>query len=255
MTPSIRNFVEPGRTSPVTRLTMISTKLVDNKPRWGFTSGHNSGNAAQRLRGFAASASDLRPSASPTALMSRSGWGSLPNVATHLTAFANGCLCKRARDTMLPLAHLPRSVIHYVGNTTTRLTSRRQDIEPLHHAHILMCKGVAMHDKASDGPGIEVDPKGDGPVPSLVDVWLPRGGKLTATQRRRARLSGLRNGARDKDGVMPLRCGERLAVYLGDQKMILMDVERMVAKRTINHRPLFVIARNHVVEQWFVWVE
>src|SRR5437763_262648 len=160
-----------------------------------------------------------------------------------------------ARSPVSPTQLTTRSMVHHIGLAVTGLARGGQDVQPLHHAQILMREGVAMHDKAPNRPWIEVDPKGDGPVPSLVDVWLPRRGKLTATQRRRARLGGLRNGARDKDGVMPLRCGERLAVYLGDQKMILKDVERMVAKGTINHRPLFVIARNHVVEQWFVWVE
>jgi hypothetical protein len=35
ITPSTRNFVEAGRARPATRLTAISTRLIDNRPRWG----------------------------------------------------------------------------------------------------------------------------------------------------------------------------------------------------------------------------
>src|SRR5215471_2952305 len=44
---------------------------------------------------------------------------------------------------------------------TARLTCRGQDVEPLHHADILVSEDVAMHDKAPGGNRIEVSPKGN----------------------------------------------------------------------------------------------
>src|SRR5439155_8053396 len=108
------------------------------------------------------------------------------------------------------------------------------------------------HDKAPDRPRIEIGPKCDRSVRNIIDVWLLRGKvriKYTAMPPwRRARTIRLRLRAGNKDGVMPLGPRERLVVDFDKQKMILMDVERMVGKRTIDHRPLFVISGNHVFE-------
>src|SRR5436190_7107209 len=134
------------------------------------------------------------------------------------------------------------SMIHCFGHAAAGLVFGREDVQPLHHAEILMGKGVTMHDKAPDGPRIEIGPKRDGSEGNiLIDVWHTP--------------IGLRHCARNKDRVMPLRRGESLVVDLGEQKMILMDVERMIGKGTIGHRPLFVIAGDHMTEQWSVWVE
>src|ERR1700730_17835068 len=49
ITPSIRNFVEPGSAKPAARLMTISTRLVASNPRRGRARTRNSGRAAQRL--------------------------------------------------------------------------------------------------------------------------------------------------------------------------------------------------------------
>ena len=111
-------------------------------------------------------------------------------------------------------------MVHYFA--TAGPTSSGQDVQPLHHAYILMIYDVAMHDKASGGPRIKINPKRYRSERRIfIDVWLIG---------RRQRTSGLRCCARDNDGVMPLRRIEFYVIYPGDQKMILMDVKRMIGK-------------------------
>ena len=102
-----------------------------------------------------------------------------------------------------------------------RLVGTGQDIDPLHHAEVLMSKDVAMHDKAPNCNRIEMDPKGNRPARSGIDIWLGR---------RRKRLAGLRGCTGHDDRIVPFGGHEGLAVYLGDQKVVLMDMERMIGK-------------------------
>src|SRR3954447_785979 len=139
------------------------------------------------------------------------------------------------------------SMVHYVGHATAGLTRAGQDVQPLHHADILMRQDMAMHHEASDGVRMKINPKGDGSERRiLVDVGLRGRGQ---------KISRLRCCTRNNDGVMPFRYRKRFIVYLSDQVVILMDVERMVRKRTIDHGPLFVIIGDHVGEQWLVGVK
>jgi hypothetical protein len=88
ITPSIRNFVEPGSAKPAARLMTISTRLVASNPRRGRAGTRNSGGAAQRLVGLAASAAGFPPPAGPNPLMMRSGCGSLPSDCKPVAQFA-----------------------------------------------------------------------------------------------------------------------------------------------------------------------
>src|SRR4051794_3093154 len=137
------------------------------------------------------------------------------------------------------------SMVHYVGHATAGLTRAGQDVQPLHHADILMRQDMAMHHEASDGVRIKMNPKGDGSeCRIIVDVGL-----------RWRKIIRLRCCTGNNDGVMPFRCSKRFIVYLSDQVVVLMDVERMVRPRTIDHCPLFVIIGDHVGEQWLVGVK
>jgi hypothetical protein len=89
-----------------------------------------------------------------------------------------------------------------VEYATAGLTFRGQDVEPLHHADILVSEDVAMHDKAPGRNRIEVSPKGN----------------------RSWRIIGSRNN----QSVMPFRLGNGDTVNLCHQNVILVDMERMV---------------------------
>src|ERR1700720_1918582 len=100
-----------------------------------------------------------------------------------------------------------------------------------------MIKGMAMRNKAAHCHRIEVRPKGNRSRRRIIDVHgLPY------------RLSRLWQGTRNIQGVVPFWLGQSDTVYLGDQHMILVDVERMVSKRAIEHRPFFVVTGHHVGE-------
>ena len=43
--------------------------------------------------------------------------------------------------------------------------------------------------------------------------------------------------------------GSGLAVDLGDQEVVLMNMERMVRERAVEDRPFFVVAGDHVGKQ------
>src|SRR5271155_5369747 len=47
-----------------------------------------------------------------------------------------------------------------------------KDVQPLHHAQILMGYNVAVRNKAPDGLRRKMDPKGDRPDRVIVDIWL-----------------------------------------------------------------------------------
>jgi hypothetical protein len=100
-----------------------------------------------------------------------------------------------------------------VEYATAGLTFRGQDIEPLHHADILMSDDVAMHDKAPGGNRIEVRPKGNRSWRIIIDAGA--GGLET-------------HGSRNNQSVMPFRPGNGDIVNLCHQNVILMDMERMV---------------------------
>ena len=87
---------------------------------------------------------------------------------------------------------------------TAGRTFRGPDVEPLHHADILMNEGVAMHDKAPGSDRIEVRPKGNRTWRIIVDA------------------------SRNNQSVMPFRLGNGDTVNLCHQNVILMDMERMV---------------------------
>ena len=91
-----------------------------------------------------------------------------------------------------------------VEYATARLTFRGQDVEPLHHADILVREDVAMHDKAPGSNRIEVRPKGNRTWRIIVDA------------------------SRNNQSVMPFRLGNGGTVNLCHQNVILVDMERMV---------------------------
>src|SRR4051812_5953565 len=105
-----------------------------------------------------------------------------------------------------------------------------------------------MHDETSDRDGVEIDPEGyRADLHILVDV-RPR-------EWQRQRREGLGLSAGHKDGVVPLGYIQFYAIDMSDQKRVLMDMERMIRKCAIEHRPFLVVAGDHVVEQWLVRVE
>src|SRR4029450_12110869 len=115
-------------------------------------------------------------------------------------------------------------MVHYFGLAAARLVFGREDVQPLHHADVLMGEGVAMHDETPDRLGVEIDTEGDrADLHILVEV-RPR-------VRQRQRPDGLRLSTGNKDGVVPLGYIELYAVDVGDQKRVLVDVERVVRKR------------------------
>ena len=103
-----------------------------------------------------------------------------------------------------------------VNPATAGRTFRGQDVEPLHHADILMNEGVAMHDKAPGSDRIKVRPKGNRSWRSIVDVL-------------RCRTVGLEtDGSRNNQRVMPFWPWKGDTVDLCHQNVVLMDMERMV---------------------------
>ena len=103
-----------------------------------------------------------------------------------------------------------------VNPATAGRTFRGPDVEPLHHADILMNEGVAMHDKAPGSDRIEVRPKGNRSWRSIVDVLRCRAGGLEA------------DGSRNNQSVMPFWPGKGDTVNLRHQNVILVDMEWMV---------------------------
>lgn len=132
---------------------------------------------------------------------------------------------------------------HRVDHAATWLIWTGQDVHPLHHAEILMGQHVAVRHEAADRDRVKVDAKSD--RADWVRIDINAGGES----------SWLRLRTRHDHGVVPFWRGQRLAVDLGEQEMVLMDVERMIGKRAIEHRPFLVCARNHVIEQWLVRVK
>ena len=47
-----------------------------------------------------------------------------------------------------------------------------KDVQPLHHADILMGYNVSVRNKAPDSLRRKMDPKGDRPDRVIVDIWL-----------------------------------------------------------------------------------
>ena len=76
---------------------------------------------------------------------------------------------------------------------------------------------------------------------------VPGGGTSLAWPKT-GRVAGGTHGGRDNQGVVPFGQRQGDSVYLCDQHMILMEVERMVGECTIIHRPFFVIPGDHVGE-------
>src|SRR5208282_165332 len=130
---------------------------------------------------------------------------------------------------------------HGLGHAAAGLICGGQYIQALHHTEILMRNNVAMRDKAAHRNWIKMNSKGNRSKCLVIDV-------------RRERTSW-RDYAWHDDSIVPFRSGKGLAVYLGDQKRVLMNVKRMVAKRAIDDGPLFVVVRDHVVEQRLVRVK
>ena len=56
------------------------------------------------------------------------------------------------------------------GHTTAGLTFCGQDIDPLHHADVLMVEGVAMRDKATGSDRMEISPIGNRSGRRIIDV-------------------------------------------------------------------------------------
>src|SRR6267378_2125028 len=90
-------------------------------------------------------------------------------------------------------------------------------------------------------------PEGDGPERGRIDVYCRSIIGRLARARRLWCWTG-RNCTGHNEGVVPFGPGEGYVVDLGDQNWILMDVEWMVRKRPIDHRPFFIIVGNHVPE-------
>src|SRR5438067_13369043 len=116
-----------------------------------------------------------------------------------------------AHSPVSPTQLTTPSVVHHIRHAVAGLARGGQDVQPLHHAEILMGQRVAMHDKAPDRPWIEVDPKRDRSPRNIIYVWLLRGKvrikNTVMPPWRRARTIGLRRCARNKHGVMPLGRG------------------------------------------------
>jgi hypothetical protein len=56
------------------------------------------------------------------------------------------------------------------GHATAGLTFCGQDVDPLHHADILMVEGVAMRDKAPGSDRMEISPIGNRSGRRIIDV-------------------------------------------------------------------------------------
>ena len=96
-----------------------------------------------------------------------------------------------------------------------------------------------MHHKAPDGVRVEVNTERDRPERRIVDIHgTPYG--------------WLRLGSGNNNRVVPLRDGETLSVNVGEQKGVLMDVERVVREGAVDNGPLFEVTRNHIVKQWLI---
>src|SRR4051794_19733464 len=107
-------------------------------------------------------------------------------------------------------------MVHRFRHAAARLSGGRQDVQPLHHAEVLVCKTVTMHDETPDSLGAEVDAKGyRADIHILIEVWL-----MGIARKSR----GLWLSPGNKDGVVPLGPIEFNAVDVGDQKRVLMDV-------------------------------
>jgi hypothetical protein len=67
--------------------------------------------------------------------------------------------------------------LSYVDAATAGLTRGGPDVEPLHHAHILMVGDMAMRDKTAHGDRIEIHPKRDRSRYCIIDVvWWSKTG-------------------------------------------------------------------------------
>src|SRR5438046_4119636 len=100
-------------------------------------------------------------------------------------------------------------MVHYFGLAAAGLVFGREDVQPLHHADILMGKTVAMHDETPHSDGVEIDAKGyRADIHILVEV-RPRG-------RQRQWPGGLRLSTGHKDGVVPLGCIELYAIDMSE---------------------------------------
>src|SRR5436190_15613418 len=115
-----------------------------------------------------------------------------------------------------------RSMVHCFGHAAARLVFGREDVQPLHHAEVLMCKTVAMHDETPDSLGVEIDAKGyRADIHILIEVWLIGLARKSC---------GLWFSPGNEDSVVPFRLVEFYTVDVGEQKRVLMDVERMIRK-------------------------
>src|ERR1700730_923384 len=104
-----------------------------------------------------------------------------------------------------------------------------------------MRERMAMHNKAAHCNWIEMNPKSNRSKLSVINV-----GRKSARRR---------NYAGYDHSVVPFGVRKSLAIYLRQQKMILMNVKRVIAKRAIDHRPLFIVVGDRVVKQLLVWIE
>jgi hypothetical protein len=83
--------------------------------------------------------------------------------------------------------HSPRCELASAG-----AAAAGKDVDPLHHANILMGYNVTMHDKAPNALRVKMNPKGDRPDRVIVDIWLWA-----------FRCRGVRYGAGHNNSVMP----------------------------------------------------
>src|SRR4051794_4430771 len=104
-----------------------------------------------------------------------------------------------------------------------------------------MSENMAVHHKTTGRYGTEEDSEGNRARWNLVNVRL-----------RRNEVVRLRLGAGHDDGVVPFRDRERLAIDMGDQKVGLVDMERMVSERPVGNRPFLVVTDHHVGKQRLV---
>src|SRR5437762_14152442 len=100
-------------------------------------------------------------------------------------------------------------MVHCFGHAAAGLVFGWENIQPLHHADVLMGKTVAMHHETSHRVGIEIGAEGDrSELHILVEVWLIGIARKSC---------GLRLSTGHKDGVVPLGCIELYAIDMSEQ--------------------------------------
>ena len=190
----------------------------------------------------------------PGALL-RSVWRSIAQTSRTRRAIRFGFRLWKGAANLKAVVARDESLNEWYGRTIAveRATAgpaiRRQDVHPLHHADIFMIEGMAMGDKAAHSHRIEIRPKGNRSRRRIIDVH----GLMSWNIRTRwlwcLAFGGVQTqGSGNIQGVVPFWPRQGDAVYFSDQHMILMHVERMVSKRAIGHRPLFVVTGDHVGE-------